>query len=816
MLNKLKIRTKLIGSFILMAVLSIVIGTVAIVNMNQMNRADIKLYEKATVPMGDFVAITSSFHQARILLRDIIRVNDITVIKNKIYALNDLVAIVGKAAENIDKTMVTEEGRKTFEDFIGARKQFKANMDQIETFALAHKTAEAYSLIDGPAAQAAQAEQKAIDKLVELKEMVAKNIAERNQLLTKQSESLITGCLIVGIIVILVFGIFLVRSITVPLSNMAKVAQRIADGSINEKIEYSNKDEIGLVADSFRSMLSSLQGVISETQGMVQEAGKGILDKRADLNKYKGAYQHLLSDINVLMDSITKPVQDVLKSLGCLSNNDVTAKITNQYPGIWDEIKMAVNTTIQRIEHIINIVNEVSRGDLNELDALKKTGRRCANDELLPAFVRMIEAVKAISDDINKLAQSAIDGNLSIRVDASKHNGDYQKIIISLNETLNSILGPINEAMVTLEKVAAKDLTVRVNGNYKGDHAKLKDSVNTTIENLDTAFTQVSQATEQVSSASQQISAGSQALAQGANEQASSLEEVSSSLEEMSSMTKQNAENANQAKNLATEANGNADAGAEAMSRMTDSINTIKESSDQTAKIVKTIDEIAMQTNLLALNAAVEAARAGEAGRGFAVVAEEVRNLAQRSAQAAKNTADLIAESVKNAEGGVKIAGEVSKSFGSITGSIKKVNDLIAEIAAASQEQSQGIDQVNTAVAEMDKVTQQNAANSEESASASEELSSQAEELQGMVGQFTLSQSAVKSAVIEKNVPHAPVALEKPHKPSIGGFDKKKNNGNGSHNHTVVNQSALKVNKSPKTIKSEDLIPLNDEVLKEF
>lgn len=206
-------------------------------------------------------------------------------------------------------------------------------------------------------------------------------------------------------------------------------------------------------------------------------------------------------------------------------------------------------------------------------------------------------------------------------------------------------------------------------------------------------------------------------------------------------MTKQNAENAVQAKNLAGEAKRNAMEGAGAMGNMAAAINKIKDSSDQTAKIIKTIDEIAMQTNLLALNAAVEAARAGEAGRGFAVVAEEVRNLAQRSAQAAKNTADMITESVKNAEHGVRISGEVASSFEAIAVSSKKVNDLIAEIAAASKEQSQGIDQLNNAVAQMDKVTQQNAANSEESAGSAQELSSQAEELQNVIAQFTLSAS---------------------------------------------------------------------------
>ncbi len=249
-------------------------------------------------------------------------------------------------------------------------------------------------------------------------------------------------------------------------------------------------------------------------------------------------------------------------------------------------------------------------------------------------------------------------------------------------------------------------------------------------------ITGLTEGAEQVAAASGQVSAASQSLAEGATEQAAGLEETSSSLEEMSSMTKQNADNAQQANTLAAEAKKAAATGAESMGRMSRAIQEIQKSSDETSKIIKVIDEIAFQTNLLALNAAVEAARAGEAGKGFAVVAEEVRNLAMRSAEAAKNTAGMIEESVKNSKNGVDIATEVSKVLEEIVQSVSKTTDLVSEIAAANQEQAQGIDQVNTAVAQMDKVTQQNAANAEESASASEELSAQAESMQEIVGQL--------------------------------------------------------------------------------
>ncbi len=247
----------------------------------------------------------------------------------------------------------------------------------------------------------------------------------------------------------------------------------------------------------------------------------------------------------------------------------------------------------------------------------------------------------------------------------------------------------------------------------------------------------LSSGAQQTASAAGQVSGSSQSLAQGASEQAAALEETTSALQEMSSMTRKNAESAGQATDLAGEAKSSADKGNAAMTRMSEAITSIQKSAQDTAKIIKVIDEIAFQTNLLALNAAVEAARAGEAGKGFAVVAEEVRNLAMRSAEAAKNTASLIEESVQASRNGVAISTDVGNTLSEINVSVAKVNDLIAEIARSSQEQSRGIDQVNQAVTQMDQVTQSSAANAEESAAAAEELSSQAAQLNTVVDELT-------------------------------------------------------------------------------
>jgi methyl-accepting chemotaxis protein len=244
----------------------------------------------------------------------------------------------------------------------------------------------------------------------------------------------------------------------------------------------------------------------------------------------------------------------------------------------------------------------------------------------------------------------------------------------------------------------------------------------------------LSKGSEQVSSSASQVASSGQNLAAGASEQASTLEEISSSLEEMSSITRQNASNARQANTMAAEARGATEKGMTSMSRMSQAISVIRQSSDETAKIVKTIDEIAFQTNLLALNAAVEAARAGEAGKGFAVVAEEVRNLARRSADAAKTTSSLIGDSQKNAENGVATVKETEEVLKKVAEHMQKMAHLVAEVSSASDEQSKGVDQINVAVSQLENVTQSNAATAEESASAGEELEAQSRELNQYVG----------------------------------------------------------------------------------
>jgi methyl-accepting chemotaxis protein len=452
------------------------------------------------------------------------------------------------------------------------------------------------------------------------------------------------------------------------------------------------------INDTIEQVRVNLKALIADTNLLVKAAVEGKLATRADASKHQGDFRKIVQGVNETLDALITPLNVTAKYVDEISKGNIPPKITDAYNGDFNLIKNNLN--------------------------------------------QCVDAVNGLVADTLLLAKAAVEGKLTTRADASKHYGDFAKIVRGVNETLDAILAPIDEAAQVLEKLSQRDLRARVKGNYQGDHAKIKESINATGEALHDALLRVAVAVDQVSSASGQIASSSQSVADGASQQASALEETASSLESMSAMTKRSADNAQQANALAQTARAAATDGAGAMEQMGQAMTKIRASAEGTSQIIKDINEIAFQTNLLALNAAVEAARAGEAGRGFAVVAEEVRSLALRSKEAAMKTEELIKESVRQAEEGEVTSKGVSTKLGEIVGGITKVTDIVAEISASAKEQSGGIDQVNRAVTDMNKVTQQNAANSEESSSAASELSSQSEELAAMIGGFQLARQA--------------------------------------------------------------------------
>ncbi len=489
-------------------------------------------------------------------------------------------------------------------------------------------------------------------------------------------------------------------------------------------------------ADSIDAQMDAL---VADKMGMMEAA------VAAGASAYKASMAILLSLVVISLSlaafaavGITRPIVRAVTRLkeaaDAMAVGDVTQTINVTSADELGQLAITMQRMVASQKELAAAATAIGAGDMSV-----DVSSRGDKDTLGQAFVSLRATLQQLVHETGTIVTAAKAGQLATRGNAARFHGAYRSLVTGINDTLDAVVTPINEASEVLGRIADRDLTARVVGDYHGDFAKMKLSINLAADTLDEAMEQVNVGAEQVASAGQQIASGSQALAQGSSEQAASLEEVSSSLQEMTSNTEQTASNARQARDMAAAARDRVSQGQASMQRLSNAIEQIRNSSVQTAKIVKTIDEIAFQTNLLALNAAVEAARAGDAGRGFAVVAEEVRSLAIRSAEASKTTAQLIEESVHNARAGVEFNTEVTGRLSEIDADVRRVGEVVGEIASAGEQQRDGVRQINMAVTELNAVTQQVAANAEESASASEELAGQALTLTNMVQSFQIS-----------------------------------------------------------------------------
>ena len=404
----------------------------------------------------------------------------------------------------------------------------------------------------------------------------------------------------------------------------------------------------------------------------------------------------------------------------------------------------------QRILMLQRSAAAIANGDLTEGSV------RPVDDEIghtLRSHDNVKQSLKMLTDDIHRLVSAAQNGDLSIRANPEKYRGVFRELVHGLNETLAAVNAPIDEAVDVLASVAERDLSVSVTGNYAGQFESVKVSLNNALERLSESLSQVTLGAVLVEAASSQIADGSRSLAKSAASQATTLAAINWSMEQISAATSQGANNTQVGRNLTLQSQSSVERGTVAMQSMAEAIAKIKDCSNSSALIVQTIDEIAFQTNILALNAAVEAARAGDSGKGFGVVADEVRNLALQIADAAKVTGTMIEDSVKNAENGVKLTTEMGEILSQIREGSNKVNDLMSQLAIASQDQSREITLVNGALKDLKEMTRETANASADSAQAAERLNAEACALSDNVGAFRLSDSVNTDSGLSSVVP---------------------------------------------------------------
>ncbi len=527
-----------------------------------------------------------------------------------------------------------------------------------------------------------------------------------------------------------------------PLNVAAKYVDDISKGNIPAKITDTYNGDFNTLKNNLNTCIDAVNALVADAAMLAKAAVDGKLATRADASKHKGDFQKVVSGVNNTLDAVIGPLNVAADYVAKISIGDIPPVITDNYNGDFNTIKNNLNTCIQATNQQAAAAKGISLGDLT---AVVKV--RSDNDVMAKSLIDVIKAVNALVADANVLSKAAVDGELSIRADATKHQGDFRKVVEGLNAVMVAVSIPVQELREVLGALEGGDLTLPMKRSYAGTWDELKSAVNNMLKKLTEVVTDVNSGAQALSSASEEVSATAQSLSQAASEQAAGVEETSASIEQMTSSIAQNTENAKITDGMASKAAKDAADGGQAVEATVAAMKQI-------AQKIGIIDDIAAQTNLLALNAAIEAARAGEHGKGFAVVAAEVRKLAERSQVAAQEIGEVASSSVGLAEKAGKLLNEIVPN-------IRKTSDLVQEITAASTEQSSGVGQINSAVSQLNKTTQQNASSSEELAATSEEMSSQAEKLQQTMSFFVLEGSPQNRTAIHqvhKVVGHGPRA----------------------------------------------------------
>jgi methyl-accepting chemotaxis protein len=515
-------------------------------------------------------------------------------------------------------------------------------------------------------------------------------------------------------------------AILLPIGEGNRILVQISNGKIDEQITQTYKGDHEKMKEAINNVAIVLQGLQKELARLTVASREGQLNERGKPEQFKGAYAEVVVGVNQMLDAILLPIGEGNRVLELIRGGNLRERVEVACKGDHEKMKQAINGVHGWLTELTAYVTKIANGDMTAAMA------KASNDDQIHEFlVLMKQNIQNLVVDADMLAKAAVEGKLETRADASKHQGDFRKVVEGVNDTLDNVVGPINEVRRVMGAMEKGDMTETIDKSYQGDFDLLKQAINNTVVKLTETINEVNRATDSIASATQEISATAQSMSQAASEQAASVEETTASVEQMSASITQNTENAKVTDSMAGKAAKEATEGGQAVSSTVEAMKKI-------AGKIGIVDDIAYQTNLLALNAAIEAARAGEHGKGFAVVAAEVRKLAERSQVAAQEIGELATSSVSMAEKAGKLLDEIVPS-------INKTSELVQEIASASSEQSTGVAQINGAMGQLNQTTQQNASASEELAATAEEMSGQTEQLQNLMTFFKLDGAGAQS-----------------------------------------------------------------------
>ena len=567
------------------------------------------------------------------------------------------------------------------------------------------------------------------------------DMINRLDLASQNAQKQATILILIGLIVmiIIIFNIiFISKSITKPINTIMDAADNVAKGNVDIDIRSNDTNEMGAISNAISNMVYIFQGMLEDINKLSKELNEGNISYKINQNKYSGVFKQAVESINGATNILITDTLDILDTVDNFGKGNFDVEIV-EFKGekivatqTLREIQLSLKSVSNEINNLVNAAND---GNLEyKIDNTTYSGNWKDTINGLNKFLENV--VIPIKETQNALNQFSV-GNFEHRI-TNEYKGEFDNIKQTVNSTAENIGSYISEISSILDEMAHKNFDVSIDREYLGDFKQIQKSVNSIVKNLNMLTKDIISSAEQVSDGAKQISESSISLAEGATEQAESVEKLNNVVKLISEQTEENTKGSNKANSLAIETRENASKGSKQMNDMLEAMEEINTASNSISNIIKVIDDIAFQTKILALNAAVEAARAGEHGKGFAVVAEEVRNLAARSQQAARETTELIESSVQKVEEGSRIANSTAKALLDIVTQIEDISSLVETCAKSSNEQEKSISEIRESISQISIVTQNNTATSEESAAAAQELASQAELFYSSVADFKL------------------------------------------------------------------------------